>query len=620
MTSQYQFIIYGDSTSEGTGHFFYELRETDQNGNILSREFYGKNQDLANVINLPGVVGNITGDIMVGLESLNNNHPIIERNHELITRDYDISRTINISRSGYESSLNYSNANVRHTGSYSAPIDNCFTFLDGAYQLATNSQQLNQDSVFYTLTNPDNAQTYTLVVDHTTATLILDGLKNPQLIASSMVEIASRLAAGQSAVEIPKFVAIRTIVNQTMDQVSNAILDLDFTNQEKQIVNDLAIIGSDILYSKNDNEVLRYQVDSKYLGDTEESIVDFTNYIIDGDIDGRDITADHQLIHSCLVNNPFTAYFFSGPTKDDFHPQLVTDHTRYYSDDEIAFRHAVADPSSYYTIEDSTTKYSFTTIYEHYLTNHFNYAIKHYFAKNFYTTKDTIIDGYNRSFAVYDGSDGNNVLLMTEGNDVLSLQGTSVNFDDARVKNMAVIYAGGGDDLINFTSPNYSHGDIVIYGGSGDDKIWSSIGNDNLFGQAGNDEIYGGSGDDQIDGGDGDDFLSGGAGSNIFTGGHGADIFCFDSFEIDDRLPTDFSDYNQTHIDIITDFIQGEDKIQLSDQNFDHIVYSQENDSVGGLQYHFEGSDTIIENQDFDFIIKLTGHIELNDGNFIFGV
>jgi Ca2+-binding RTX toxin-like protein len=395
---------------------------------------------------------------------------------------------------------------------------------------------------------------------------------------------------------------------------------IDQNNIERKIVS--AYFSDQLLHNKNANNIVKYQVDSKYFGDNKETMVDFTSYLIDGNIDSRDITTDHQLIHSCLVNGPFISYFSSGPTKDNFKPRLITDHTRYYSDDDIAFRHDVKEHSSYYTTETKITEYNFTALYEHYLTNHFNYATKHYFAKNFYTGKDTIIDGYNRSFGIYDGSEGNNVLVMTEGNDVLALQDNTspIICEGARVKNMAVIYAGGGDDLINFTHPDYNHGDIIIYGGQGDDKIWSSVGDDNLFGQVGNDEIYGGSGDDKIDGGEGDDFISGGSGSDILTGGEGSDIFCFDSFEIDDRLPTNHHHYNQNNIDIITDFIQGEDKIKLSPLVFDHIDCGHESDFTG-VQYYFDqDGNTVIEDEYLEFMIKLVGHVELNDGDFIFGV
>jgi Ca2+-binding RTX toxin-like protein len=386
--------------------------------------------------------------------------------------------------------------------------------------------------------------------------------------------------------------------------------------------NRLSNIGPDALYLGNNSNILKYQVDSKYFGDSKETMVDFTHYLIDGNIDSRNIANEHQLIHSCLANGNLFSIFSSGPIEDNFKPQLITDHTRYYSDDDVAFRHDVKEHSSYYTLENNTTEYWFTTLYQHYLTNHFNYAIKHYFTKNFYTTRDTIIDGYNRSFASYDGSSGDNILIMTEGNDMLALEDktSSIISDGPRVKNMSVIYAGGGDDLINFSSPNYSHGDINIYGGDGNDKIWSSIGNDHLFGQSGNDEIYGGSGDDKIDGGDGDDFISGGAGNNILTGGWGNDIFCFDSFENDDR---ELIHHNDNEIDVITDFTQNEDKIRITNPNFDHIIYATSEENQNGdstaLEYYFDESGNTIIDDHFEFMIKLSGHIELNNGDFIFG-
>ncbi|MDA9573751.1 hypothetical protein N9R48_02360 [Rickettsiales bacterium] len=146
--------------------------------------------------------------------------------------------------------------------------------------------------------------------------------------------------------------------------------------------------------------------------------------------------------------------------------------------------------------------------------------------KNFYNNEQININGYNRSFDSFDGGNGDNILLMTQGDDIIALDdqiSDNPNPGEARVKNMSVIYANDGNDIINFSSPKYTHGDTIIYAGNGDDRIWSSIGNDKLFGGSGNDEIYGGVGDDLIIGGDGNDILIGGDGNDIIEGGSGND-------------------------------------------------------------------------------------------------
>jgi Ca2+-binding RTX toxin-like protein len=69
------------------------------------------------------------------------------------------------------------------------------------------------------------------------------------------------------------------------------------------------------------------------------------------------------------------------------------------------------------------------------------------------------------------------------------------------------------------------------------------------------DSLYGGARSDTLIGGEGDDLLSGGKGADSLTGGGGSDIF---------RL----SGENKT--DRITDFVSGEDHIQL-----DHLIFKK---------------------------------------------
>lgn len=81
----------------------------------------------------------------------------------------------------------------------------------------------------------------------------------------------------------------------------------------------------------------------------------------------------------------------------------------------------------------------------------------------------------------------------------------------ARVSDVAAIYGMGGNDIIDFTSPDYSmrFANMTIDGGQGDDVIWGSDANERIFG------------------GDGDDTLFGGIGRDWLTGGTGADVFEF---------------------------------------------------------------------------------------------
>ena len=75
-------------------------------------------------------------------------------------------------------------------------------------------------------------------------------------------------------------------------------------------------------------------------------------------------------------------------------------------------------------------------------------------------------------------------------------------------------------------------------------------GSDRLLGGTGSDMLSGGNGDDLLLGEEGADMLVGAIGSDRFIGGEGADTFVFDA--------------EGKHTDIIDDFIDGEDHIDLS--------------------------------------------------------
>ncbi len=105
------------------------------------------------------------------------------------------------------------------------------------------------------------------------------------------------------------------------------------------------------------------------------------------------------------------------------------------------------------------------------------------------------------------------------------------------------LMGGAGNDTIGGNS-----GNDTIYGGAGADKINGHAGNDALYGDGGSDTLSGGGGNDRLDGGAGNDTLNGDIGSDRLNGG-GADTFVFKS------------GYGR---DTISDFISGEDKIDLS--------------------------------------------------------
>jgi large repetitive protein len=105
-----------------------------------------------------------------------------------------------------------------------------------------------------------------------------------------------------------------------------------------------------------------------------------------------------------------------------------------------------------------------------------------------------------------------------------------------------------------------------LQGGAGNDYIVGSdlndvligvLGDDVLMGGAGDDMLFGGDGNDTLMGGDGNDVLIGGKGNDTLTGGEGEDIFKWEAG--DHGLP------GAPDIDIITDFNENEDTIDLSE-------------------------------------------------------
>ena len=144
--------------------------------------------------------------------------------------------------------------------------------------------------------------------------------------------------------------------------------------------------------------------------------------------------------------------------------------------------------------------------------------------------------------------------VITDGS-ITSTATLTVNVslaDDARTT-----YGNAGRANVIYGDQNGLIGaEDTIYGGEKVDRLYGLDGADVLDGGRAPDELYGGNGIDRLLGGDGNDKLDGGAGNDVLvgganddrlTGGEGEDIFVF----------------GWTQKDTVTDFTQGEDKIQL---------------------------------------------------------
>ena len=239
-----------------------------------------------------------------------------------------------------------------------------------------------------------------------------------------------------------------------------------------------------------------------------------------------------------------------------------------------------------------------------------NWTNPSYYAWNPYTNDRVSIHTQIRSFDAFDGRGGYDILNLTSGNDTIFLDdrfSANGSKSGARLANIEEIYGSEGNDVIDLSSNIFIYDNIILKGEAGNDLLWSNdgddtirggSGNDNINGGRGNDQLSGDEGDDSIKGFDGDDIINGGAGRDTLVGGKGNDVFVF----------SNLADSSDNASDLILDFVKGEDKIDLSNLDI----------NSSSLTHHFVNNQTIIEDQNSDFLIKLAGEIQLTQQDFIF--
>jgi Ca2+-binding RTX toxin-like protein len=140
-------------------------------------------------------------------------------------------------------------------------------------------------------------------------------------------------------------------------------------------------------------------------------------------------------------------------------------------------------------------------------------------------------------------------LNSTAGDDIVYLPNLGVH--DNRWDSSLTFHSGSGDDVVFGGTRNDK-----VAGDAGNDILDGGAGDDDLSGGSGNDILFGGVGNDRLVGGAGNDALIGGLGADRMTGSEGRDIFVFNA--IDKDLA------GKPIADAITDFKQGEDRIDLS--------------------------------------------------------
>ncbi len=218
---------------------------------------------------------------------------------------------------------------------------------------------------------------------------------------------------------------------------------------------------------------------------------------------------------------------------------------------------------------------------------------------------DTLDGGAGADFL--DGGDGIDVVsyMSTDRRVMVDLQNDAFDLGDAV-----------GDTYANIEVFQTGRGPDQLRGDAAGNEFHTGIFSDRLYGRAGDDFLFGEGGADA---------LYGGLGADVMTGGDGAIRDRYIYFALSE------SGVGAGNRDIITDFVAGEDRIEISrfdadvtqgfKQGFDFVGNAGLSGVAGELTYVQSGGNTIVQadvNGDTiaDFEIELTGLIDLTIADF----
>ncbi len=222
-------------------------------------------------------------------------------------------------------------------------------------------------------------------------------------------------------------------------------------------------------------------------------------------------------------------------------------------------------------------------------------------------TGDDTLDGGDGNDVLF-GNGGNDTLLGGDGNDVMYGGSGHDSFD-----------GGNGVDTVSFAKSTFAANvDLSLHlimndadsdfnesivnvenltGSNSSDILRGDSGDNRLVGMKGDDMLRGNGGNDTIQGGDGNDLITGGAGSDRLSGGNGNDTYIYTS--------TSDSGLTAADRDVILDFLQGSDKISLTqidanttisgNQAFSFIGSNAFSHTAGELHQVAHGANTWIE-------------------------
>ncbi|KNG92917.1 calcium-binding protein [Pseudaestuariivita atlantica] len=216
-----------------------------------------------------------------------------------------------------------------------------------------------------------------------------------------------------------------------------------------------------------------------------------------------------------------------------------------------------------------------------------------------------------------------------EGGDGFDLVDHSVDGDGRILVDLQTDVSGAG--FARFYDHGAAEGDTYagiehVIGGTAADNLRGDGAANRLEGGGVSDRLYGRAGDDTLDGGAGADAMYGNLGADVMTGGTG---------DVRDRFI--YFQANETGVgagnrDIITDFVSGEDRIEISridaditqgfKQRFEFIGGLDFTGRAGQLRFEIDAGTTLVQaDRDgdgiADFEIELTGELLLTRDDFL---
>ncbi|EPX82423.1 M10 family metallopeptidase C-terminal domain-containing protein [Salipiger mucosus] len=259
------------------------------------------------------------------------------------------------------------------------------------------------------------------------------------------------------------------------------------------------------------------------------------------------------------------------------------------------------------------------------------------------TAGNDMIEGMGGNDVLMGGA-GNDTLMGGSGNDTLRPGSGSDMLDGGSGNDLADYSAAAGRVLVDlladvsdagyarFYDVGAAQGDQYenisnVLSGDYSDQLRGDNDDNRLDGGLGWDRVYGRQGDDTLMGELGGDALYGNAGADVMSGGDQAGVR--DRFIYFNMSETGVGAGNR---DIITDFVAGEDRIEISrfdadttqgfKQSFDFIGSDAFSGTAGELRYGQTSNATIVMGDvdgdgAADFEIQLTGVMDLGASDFL---